>query len=53
MIYWVRVSKRYEKLWKPQNKYDFYDYIFKSKEDAELDIYPYYKVIPVKLVKLK
>ena len=34
-IYWVVVSKRYRKLWKPKNKDDFYDSFYKEQSWAE------------------
>jgi hypothetical protein len=33
--YWVIISKRHKKLWKPLNKDDFYDFIHSTKEAAE------------------
>jgi len=35
VIYWVVVSKRYKKLWKPRGRDDFHDAIFWTKEAAE------------------
>jgi len=32
--YWVLVSKRHKKLWRPKNKDDFYDVIYSTPEDA-------------------
>lgn len=49
MKYWVIVSKRHKKLWKPTHKDDFYDHIYFTKEGAQSVCEDNYMPIAVKM----
>ena len=53
MKYWVIVSKRHKKLWKPIYVDDYYDHIFWYKEDAEAACKKGYMTIQVEMKIIK